>query len=85
MIPAGWDRIDPGSAPGGLVFRLTAAGRVWAEHLIPADGGPEPEAAGEADRALAAELVCRRAGGGRGWRRGVAKKKSGARFLSGQV
>jgi hypothetical protein len=51
--------MDPGQAPGGFVFRLTAGGRVWREHgLTPADDGAEIERA-QADALAALELAAR--------------------------
>jgi hypothetical protein len=50
-----WERIPPGTAPGGLVFRLTAAGRRFAEHPITDPDTIAEIAAG--DGALARYLV----------------------------
>jgi hypothetical protein len=53
-----WERIDPGRAPGGLVFRLTAGGRVWVEYGITAeDHGAEVERDAERDALQAVELA----------------------------
>lgn len=51
-----WSRIPPGSAPGGLVFRVTAAGHIWRDRPITAPG-PELEAWAEADAQLAIDLA----------------------------
>jgi len=50
-----WERIPPGMAPGGLVFRLTAAGRIFAEHPVAELEGIDKLA--EADGDLANYLV----------------------------
>jgi hypothetical protein len=57
MASPRWYRIDPGRAPGGLVFRLTAGGRVWSEHgTTPGSATDTPEQA-EADALQALELA----------------------------
>jgi hypothetical protein len=58
MASPEWERIDPGRAPGGLVFRLTAGGRVWREYGITAeDHEAEVEREAEADGLYAVELA----------------------------
>jgi hypothetical protein len=54
-----WERIDPGQAPGGLVFRLTADGRVWREYGITPDTDTHTPEQAEADALQAIELADR--------------------------
>lgn len=57
MISGDWSHIDPGVAPGGMVFRLTAGGEVWEEHAATPGSRALLDAWARADGIEAAELA----------------------------
>jgi hypothetical protein len=55
-----WERIEPDREPGGLVFRLTAGGRVFVEYGIGPGSDPDAtERDAERDALEAVELAAR--------------------------